>query len=238
MKRHESVRDVLILQDGSLCFVTAVDSCGGIGEKQNDALFAPPEIAGYYAARTVLLEVLATGAAPEFASITVCNEPETADRLSVGINKAFDWLGGIPSVISTEKNMPTSMTALGISLTGVCNLDVLRIGKCRAGDVLYCAGLPLVGLEILEPGAEIFNFQHMGSLLSNSCVGSILPVGSRGIAAEAKVLAAESSLEAELDTDCGIDLGKSAGPSSCVLFSARLGTCSFDFTFRIIGRLK
>lgn len=228
----------MITLDGASCFVTAVDSCGGIGEKEHDVLRTPPETVGYYTARTVLLEILATGARPAFASISACNGPDTAERLLEGIKKVLESTGGVPWVMSTEKNMPTVMTAMGISMTGTCGFSQLRVGKCRAGDMLCCAGMPLVGPEILEPEADIFNIRDMDSLLSNPSVGSILPVGSRGIAAEAMVLAKESGLAAELDDGCGIDFMKSAGPSSCVLFSVRPRTGNIDIPYTVIGKLK
>jgi hypothetical protein len=238
MKRLDNFRDVLLLQGDALCLVTAVDSCGSIGEKENDALNSPPETVGYFTARTVLLEVMATGAAPAFATISVCNEPETAARLLAGVKTAFDGFGDIPWVMSTEKNMPTKMTALGISLTGACDGSLLRLARSRAGDVLCCAGLPLVGAEVSAAEASLFDIKHMEKLLANPLVSSILPVGSRGIAAEAAVLAGESGLEAALDLNCGIDFYKSAGPSSCVLFTASPEVCISDVPYAIIGKLN
>ena len=91
MKRLDTPRDVLLLQGQGLCLVTAVDSCGGIGPKAQDALDVPLDVVGRFTARTVLLEVLATGAVPAFAAISVCNEPETAEELLRGIRPALGY---------------------------------------------------------------------------------------------------------------------------------------------------
>jgi hypothetical protein len=239
MKRIQSPRDVVIMSDGAQCLVMAVDSCGGIGEKAGDALHCAPETVGLFAARVALLEVLATGAVPIAASIGVCNDAETAEKLMEGVHQAFALCGNPEWVISTEKNMQTNMTALCVSVTGICPAETLRIGMSRSGDLLCLAGLPLVGPEIVSPGAEIFKLEQMAALLGEPLVGSILPVGSKGIAAEAGVLARESGLTAYLDPACGVDTNKSAGPSACVLFSARPGIKNaLTFPFRVIGRLN
>lgn len=209
-------RDVLILRGGENALVSAVDSCGGIGRLPQDALTADPELVGEFTARTALLEVLAVGAAPSCASAAVCNGPEQAERLLAGIRKA---LGNVPLVISTEKNMPTGMTALGVTVIGQCLFSALRLASSMPGDLLCCAGLPLVGPELLHPDISLPSPAVVRRLLEYPGVHAVIPVGSRGIAAEAAVLAAESGLRARLDIQAGVDLHKSAGPSSCLLFT-------------------
>jgi hypothetical protein len=129
----------------------------------------------------------------------------------------------IPVVISTEKNMDTCMTATGISITGRLNGRLLRIGCAHPGDILYCAGIPRVGnevLEVLTQGSGIFTSEHVKALLDNEHVHTLIPVGSRGIAEEAHILAEESKLRIEWDEITELDLVKSAGPSTCAVFSA------------------
>lgn len=180
MKRIESPRDIAILSDGSQCLVTAVDSCGGIGEKAGDALYCPLELVGFHTARVALLEVLAAGASPAVASVSACNAPLEAGKMLEGIKRAFAGFSSLDWVVSTEKNMPTCMTALGVSVTGVCSPEMLRVGKSRSGDLLCLAGLPLVGREVLEAGDDMIMPGHMAALLGDSRVGSLLPVGSGG----------------------------------------------------------
>lgn len=216
MKGIPSPRDALLLREGNTVFVTAVDSCGGIGSLSGDALAAPLELVGELTARTTLLEVLCVGAQPAFATIAVGSGPDAAEPLLRGVRKV---LGGLPLAISTEKNVPTVMTALGITVMGACPGTELRIGNARKGDGLYCAGLPMVGAEVLQYGAAMPSPAEIQLLLETPGVRAALPVGSRGIEAEAQLLAQESGLAASLFADSGIDLQKSAGPSSCVLFA-------------------
>jgi hypothetical protein len=69
--------------------------------------------------------------------------------------------------------------------------------------------------------------EHVRALLRDPRVHTAIPVGSRGVAAESQVIAAESGLTATLYESAGIDLHKSAGPSSCVLFAAQKGAGPF-----------
>ena len=45
----------------------------------------------------------------------------------------------------------------------------------------------------------------------------MVPVGSKGVAHEAKELAESAGLRIEIDPGCPISLKKSAGPSSCAV---------------------
>jgi len=223
MKKVETHRDLVIMrEEGRLC-ISAVDSCGGIGPKPGDVLTCPLEIVGHTTARVPLFEVLAAGARPAFASISVCSDEKTAEGLLLGIRTAFSPIGGLPFVISTEKNMATSMTGLGVSVTGFCGEDTLRIGKARLNDLLCCLGRPLSGTEVLANMDKMLTLSDMNALLKNPAVSSVLPAGSKGVAHEALLLAGESGLAAHF-TQTEIDLEKSAGPASCTVFS-----CGADF---------
>jgi hypothetical protein len=240
MKPFETVRDVLVLRpeeaEGNW-LVTAVDSCGAIGEKPGDALRVPPEVAAAHTVRVALLEVACTGAVPVFGTLSVCNDPETGDRLLAGVRQSTPQL---PVVMSTEKNMPTSMSAFGISVTGVCKSGELRLGRARAGDRLFCAGTPLMGGEVLAPHAAVFTLAHLAALLADKRVHAVIPCGSGGIMKEAQIIAAESLLTAAIDADTGLDLAKSAGPATCAVFAAALPP-EHDFQLSLpvtcIGRL-
>ena len=220
MKRLETCRDVLILcpEDGDAdVLVTAVDSCGAIGEKPGDVVRVASEYAAEHTARVALLEVVCVGARPVFCTLNVCNSPEDGEKLLAGVSRAIPQ---IPVVMSTEKNMPTCMSAFGVSITGVCKLSELRLGRAQAGDRLFCAGIPLVGEEVLQPGIVCFAMAHLDVLFKNPHVHAAVPCGSQGIAKEAQVIASESVLRAVFDENTGLDLKKSAGPASCAVFAA------------------
>ena len=200
MKRLPTVRDLILTTDHGTVFAAAVDSCGAIGMLPNDALAAKEEVVGLYTARVPLLEVLAVGASPVCATVSVSNGPETAEGLLEGVRRA-----------------------LGVTVLGACEAGSLRVGGVRPGDILYCAGRPRVGGELLRPGTELLAPRHIAALLEDLHVRAALPVGSRGVAAEARVLAEESGLRVRLSDSAGIELAKSAGPSACAVFAARPG---------------
>ena len=220
MKPISSLRDILLFDaDPAGVLVSAVDSCGGIGSLPGDSLHTDPVIVGQLTARVALMEVLATGARPLFASAAVSSGPQTAVRLIEGIKKTLG--SALPLNISTEKNMSTPMTALGITVTGLCAPAGLRVAGAQKGDVLYCASRPSVGAQTLKEDALLFSERHLSALLDDQNVHSLLPVGSRGVAAEAQTLAAESGLSCTFVSNPEIDLFQSAGPATCAVFAAR-----------------
>jgi hypothetical protein len=238
MIRLESPRDVLLFDLGQgLTLVSAIDSCGGIGEQKYDALCADPVIVGHYTARVALLEIMSVGAEAAYVSLAVCSGPKTAEPIIAGVQKAVG--NHLPLMISTEKNIPTAMTGIGVTVTGFCKRTELLVASAKPGDALFCAGLPLVGQETLRKGAQIFETAHLAALLQNKHVHAVIPVGSMGIAAETAILARESGLACSLDADAGIDLQKSAGPATCAVFAADAGTV-FDIGLPVvkIGTLK
>lgn len=240
MKRLETLRDVLILcpeEPEADVLVTAVDSCGAIGEKPADAVHVAPEYAAEQTARVALLEIACVGAKPVFCTLNVCNGPEYGERLLTGVRRSVPH---IPVVMSTEKNMATLMSAFGVSVTGVCKAGELRLGRAKTGDRLFCAGVPLLGAELLRPDAVCFTLGHLNMLLDDPQVHAVIPCGSQGIAKEARVIAAESGLAAVFEEKTGLDLNKSAGPATCAVFAAKL-PAEYDFNLGIpitcIGRL-
>lgn len=223
MKRLATLRDLLIFELAGNILVSAVDSCGGIGLEPNDALAVDTQMVGLFTARVALLEILAVGAMSSFASLAISSGPSTAQPLISGVK---ELLGEeFPLIISTEKNMPTSMTGFGVTVTGIAPAGTLRINDAKRGDQLLCAGLPLVGAQTLSPEARLLNAQDVERLLASAHVRTLIPVGSRGIAAEAHTLAEESGLRARLKQNTEVDLNKSAGPSSCAVFAAE---CNLD----------
>jgi hypothetical protein len=200
-----------------------------------DALRCSPRAAGRLIARVPLLEILCAGAAPAFAAAPICDGGETAKELIAGIK---DTLGDIPVIFSTEKNMPAPMTAFGVSVTGVCAAAALRIGGARRGDVLYMAGLPLVGGEVMDNPQKLISCDDIRSLLADRRVHAVIPAGSGGAAAEALVIAAESRLIPVMDK-AAADIYKSAGPAACAVFAAERGFCPACGTQCVpIGRLE
>jgi selenophosphate synthetase-related protein len=116
-------RDILVFQQNESCLTIAADTLGAIGEKPADLFRASPELCGRMTARVCLMETLSVGARPFSLMALTCNEREpTGARLLAGIREELSS-AGYPDVLlggSTEDNMPTPMTALGVALLGEC----------------------------------------------------------------------------------------------------------------------
>lgn len=223
-------RDVEVVPlDGAQYLVTACDSCGGIGSKEQDVVKVTPYIVGRFTTRVALMEVVAAGAAPRLVTAAVSNEPDpTGKEILAGVSDELRTLNleDLPVSVSTEKNTLTVQTGLGITVIGICQRDSLRISKTKPGDHLYCLGLPKLGPEVADPAdPEMAQCNHIPVLLSVKGVHDIIPVGSKGIRGEAELLAAELNLVFEPEEDLVIDIDKSAGPSTVLIFS-----CEDEFT--------
>lgn len=213
-------RDVdLINLNEDIYLAIACDSCGGIGEKERDVVKVPPYIVGRLTSRVALMEILSVGATPKAITAGICSEPEpTGEGIITGIREELQDLAlNISLTISTEKNMPTCQTGLGLSLIGTVKEEELRINKTKAGDKLYCVGIPKVGNEIVLGDPQIADSLLINKLLSIPLVHDIIPVGSKGIKGEAGMLASFLGLKLEWENDLAIDIEKTAGPSTCVL---------------------
>jgi hypothetical protein len=209
------------------CIVIACDSCGGIGSKEYDAVKVPPSVVGSLTTKVALMEVLATGAEPRAVTAAICNEPTpTAEAILEGVRKELEDLKAynLPLAISTEKNIPTAQTALGITVIGTCDIEHLRIQKTRSGDTVYCLGVPQVGDELVRGNyRQVARLKHIQALSGYVEVHDILPIGSRGIRKEAEHLAGSMGYSFVPESSCQVDLDKSAGPSTCLIFTCRNG---------------
>jgi hypothetical protein len=227
--------EVSILEQG-LCIVVACDSCGGIGEKDLDLLKVPHRLVGQLTARVALMEILCTGALPRIMTVAISAEPEPTGRhILNGVRAELEMAGykDLSLAISTEKNFVPSQTGLGIGLTGTCRIEDLRIARARPGDRVYCLGTPRVGQEVADaPASSIIGTGHIRDLLSRPGIHDIVPIGSRGILAEACHLARHTGSRFIPDPVTELDLRQSAGPSTCALF-----TCTPDLLPEIQGDL-
>ncbi|TGE36099.1 alpha-ribazole kinase [Desulfosporosinus fructosivorans] len=234
-------RDVeVVLINQAQYLVASCDSCGAIGMKDLDTLKITWSITGRLTTRVALLEVLSTGAVPQMMTVAISNELHpTGEQILKGVQQELDSAGlsTLSMAISTEKNMVTQQTGLGISVIGVSEKYQLRVGITQAGDDVYCLGLPKVGPEVNNPNdTEIVQVKHIQFLLDILGVHDIVPVGSRGIRTEAQQLATNLNCQLFFDPACGLDLDKSAGPSTCLIFSA-LSSLASDILLSSFPRL-
>lgn len=226
------LRDLLVIELGATCLVMACDSAGGIGPGPADVLRVPGRTVGLFAARVALMEVIASGARPLGASLTVSGPPSVAAEVRRGVLEEMR-LAGLDEtalIMSTEKNMPTFQTGVGVTAVGTAAAGGLLAGGAKPGHVLAAVGLPKVGPEVWEGDPETVDLPTTLRILRSGAVGDLLPVGSRGIRAESLDLAASAGLKLRLHPDqlpdrclarhVHLDLDKSAGPATVLLLTA------------------
>ena len=225
MISFQQYRDVTLLHMGNgQRLVISCDSVGGIGEKAEDHVKAPPEIVGYYGARVALMEVLALKAKPLALINTLSVEMEGyGERILEGVRKAVSELPEdvvMPVTGSSEENFPMVQTALGITVIGALDESIHLPAKseCRKeGKVVLClAGLPKVGEEVLSDQGEILSMRDLDHLKNHPSVVDILPVGSKGVSHEIKIME-ETYGEFHLTNPSGVNLLKSGGPSTSAI---------------------
>jgi hypothetical protein len=216
-------RDIEVVLYAGNYLVAACDSCSAVGAKEFDLVKVPPGVVGRFTARVALLEVITAGAIPQIVTAAIGNEPEpTGVQILQGVHDelAAFGLNALPVGVSTEKNFPTRQTSLGITVVGWCQNSCLRVATSRPGDFLYCLGLPKVGAEVQDPDdPEIVNSNQLQKLLGMAEVHDVIPVGSKGIMGEAGLLCATIQGELILEPSLAIDIQKSAGPATCLIFT-------------------
>ena len=218
------VRDlsVIPMPDGSH-LVIACDSVGGIGPKPGDTVAATAHTTGYFAVRTPLLELLAVGAQPRLIVNNLCFERgREADAMIAAIIGVAVEVGLDRSAVtgSTEDNVATTTSGIGITVLGSAAPGGLRSGRSRAGDLVACVGLPrsAPAHQLAVGDASMPTIAEVRTALSLPGVREALPVGSAGIASEMIALAGTARLGHRLLAG-DLDLAASGGPASCVLIS-------------------
>jgi len=217
----QRIRDLLIL-DGNL--VIASDSVGGIGPKPADTIAATAQTVAHFALRVPLLEVICSGAQPIAVINDLCVELEPTGRQMIQeIQRLAAEAGISPDAVtgSTEDNVVTQATGIGVTVLGRTPASGLLSGRGRPGDVVLCAGLPLSAphddVRIGHPSQV--SVGAVAAVVASDLVHDALPVGSKGIAWEVGQLADSAGLRHEwLDTG-ELPLTASGGPASCVLLS-------------------
>ena len=174
------VRDLLIV-DGSPPLVIACDSVGGIGPRPADL-----------GARVPLLEVLCSGARPVALINTLCHDMAEATVFIDTFRAVASEVGIRPEAVtgSTEENVPSPATGVGVTVIGTLTGDLLT-GGGRPGDVVICVGWPRSAPhdEVFIGHPDIVPLSTVQALVATGAVHDALPVGSRGIGYEAGQLA-------------------------------------------------
>ena len=217
----ETPRDLIILKLAGTYLTVSCDSCGGIGFHPLDAIKVEGRVLGKFLARVALMETLSVNAKPLAYSLTLpINPGSTLKEVLAGVQEEFraaGLTGKVRFILSTEKNFPVRQTGAGITILGFARK--LKIGKVKSGDLLVAVGRPCIGHEVLKAEAknQTANLKDLNRLLKMDFVHEVIPVGSKGILHEAKVLAKGSGLRFKLFPRLAVDVKKPAGPSTVIL---------------------
>ncbi|OEG63216.1 MAG: hypothetical protein BHK79_02005 [Halanaerobium sp. MDAL1] len=222
MKLINTHRDISLLQlNNKEVLVIACDSAGGLGEKAQDQVKVSNRILGKYTVQVPLMEVMSIGAEviSVIDNLAVEYEP-TGREIIAGIRENLNLLSSAELLNgSTEENISTVQTALGVTVIGKITLKKLkRYTSSTQNNKIAAAGLPLTGEDLLKNESRAVNFKKFLQLKKLNYIEQILPVGSKGILYEARILAVENNFSFKV-IDSGLDLEKSAGPASVVLLS-------------------
>jgi selenophosphate synthetase-related protein len=210
--------------------VVSCDSAGGIGSKPFDRVRADARLIGKMTARVALMELLAIGANPIAITGTFSVEPEpTANLVLDGVREELRnaRLRGVKILCSSEKNVKVNQTGIGVTAIGLLlSSSGVKIGRCREGDEVLAVGEPFVGQEVVaaEKRRMVADSLDVIRLRRNPLVHELIPVGSKGILHEARVVARDSKLSFEPVDSRDFDLRKSAGPATVLLSAVRGGS--------------
>ena len=219
MIKTSRYRDLSITQLPNGYLVIACDSNGSIGEKDGDYFPCPTEVAGMCAARVPLMEILSFGAQVININNIVCCEMEpTGRRVLDGIKKELEKINVSIEAVngSSEENMPTCMTAIGVTVVGYTD-ELPKMNNVKSGDILVIVGKMKVGPEFFEGDEnEMATYEDIFYLRSLPYVKEIVPLGSKGVIHEATLLAEYNNLLFK-PNESGIDLHRSAGPATALV---------------------
>ncbi len=203
--------------------VVGSTSSGAVGPKKMDKVRVKGRVLGKFLARVALMDVAATGAFPLLLSVTLGVEKEpTGTEILDGIRSETAVLGLEPNqalMDNTEDNFATVQTGVGLTVVGFANEEELRLGKTQPGDLLVAIGKPSVGSEVLpaEVKGEIADLRSVLQLAQRKFIHDIVPVGTNGIAHDARMMAYSVGRQLRIADQLDVDMEKSAGPATVVL---------------------
>jgi hypothetical protein len=119
-------------------------------------------------------------------------------------------------------------TGIGITALGTISSAAVKIGRCEEGDEIVAVGEPYVGRAVIqaEKNRKLANTLDVIKLRRNRFVHELIPVGSKGILYEARMMAKDSNLLFEPLSSQQINLKKSAGPATVLLSALPKGSFS------------
>ncbi|UUX33347.1 hypothetical protein [Fundicoccus culcitae] len=221
-------RDLSITTIADEYIVVACDTSSAIGEKENDMISVPAEIASAYCVRGPLLELLCIGAKPLLVVNLSGNEMKpTGEKYIRGIQQEL-IKAGYPNLSingSTEENMLTTMSSIGVTILGRSSQEQLKWKSVMPGDIVFQLGTPYVGEELLRHFDDIISYDDIKKLHQwGNRISEIVPVGSKGSWDEANQLAQMNNqiFRPMKDDVLKAMCEQSAGPSTTVIVAGKL----------------
>jgi hypothetical protein len=212
------MRDVSIIPSSSNEeIIVGTDNSGGIGTKEEDVVKVDDVITAYYSTRVAVMEVLAVKAKPFSVIIHNFSGDNVWDAYKQGAETALKEaeLEEVLITGSTESNFPLKQSALGITVLG--KRSVVKNERAREYECSYAViGRPLTGNQVLENMELAAPLSLFTKCCRHSAILDLIPVGSKGILEELRVLTGDASLT-EKNVECHIDILVSGGPSTCFL---------------------
>lgn len=220
----KQLRDLTVIDfDENRYLGIACDSCGGIGLKEHDVVKATPQLTAYHTGKVVLAELMCMGFTPFILADGLAVEMDNTGRqLIEGFKDVLSKLKTTKVHLtgSTEENIKTVQTSMGITCIGMCDKDKLKYKKTFKNHVCILAGLPLVGNDVINNPDKILDIEDYEKLYLCNYISEMLPVGSRGINAELADLCSYNSLDINYEKNISVDLTRSGGPSCSCLITA------------------
>ena len=220
------LRDAVIIDlDNKHELVITTDGCTGVGNLKEDLFPLEIKEVAWTACKVALMELISLGARPVGYAFNHIAALEDHKETEAGVEKCLRDFGfiNIPHISSSEKNFKVHQTTITIALTGI--REKRKKPVCSNG-VYILIGEPLVGLEVLENPDKMILPEEFIKLIEVEGVYEVIPVGSHGVEWELSQFGVRPKA-------VGIDLKKSAGPSSCVI--AEVCPASVDSLIGMFG---
>lgn len=203
--RHELLIDGLVITS---------DNSAAIGEKLQDAVYAPDSVTAKFAARVALLEQWAAGSEPQAVLLHNFSGADQWNAYLAGLAELFAESETVlpPISGSTETNMPTLQSGIAVTMIGKQNRDLAPAESL----CWFVYGVPLVGEEVLTKTDQVADLGLIKKALDSAVIERIWPVGSKGIAQEAALL-----MGRHVEVSTALDMNCSGGPATCVLLGVK-----------------
>ncbi|MDW5299613.1 MAG: selenophosphate synthase [Sedimentibacter sp.] len=218
----KQIRDLTVISiDENRYLGIACDSCGGIGCKEHDVVKASPQLTAYQTGKVVLAELMSMGFTPMIMADGLAVEMnDTGKQLIEGFQEVLSKLSTkVHLTGSTEENIKTVQTSMGVTCIGICDKNKLKYKKTAENDVCMLLGLPLVGNDVVNNPEKILDVDDFETLYLCDFIKEIVPVGSRGTAAELEELCEYNQLNFKFKNNISVNLKNSGGPSCCCLIT-------------------